>query len=138
MLFLVVPSPPCRHCPHQSVILVPTQLNPLRPMVGLAIAPSTKWMYIADFKQFNKFCTLIKVKPTLPIPPKRLQLFAAYLADSVSHKTIKVYIAGLRLGHILRGLPDPTQNPVLAYTVDFISLRTLRKRERGPCPMQIY
>ena len=46
----------------------------------------------------------------------------------MSHKTIKVYIAGLRLGHILRGLPDPTQDPVLAYTIRGI------KRQQGDQP----
>ena len=30
------------------------------------------------------------------------------------------------------------ENELVNCTVDFISLRTLRKRERAPCPMQMY
>ena len=116
-----VPSPICHPRSHQ--------LDPLRPMAfSRACHSPVHQTNIHSRLQCNKFGTLIKVKPTLLIPPERLQLFAAYLANSVSHKTIKVYIAGLRLGHILRGLPDPTQDPVLAYTIRGI------KRQQGEQP----
>ena len=119
--------------PHQSVTLAPTQLDLLRPMAfSRACHSPVHQTNIHSRLQCNKFGTVIKVKPTLPIPPERLQLFAAYLANSVSHKTIKVYIAGLRLGHILRGLPDPTQDPVLAYTIRGI------KRQQGCSPEPAY
>ena len=54
-----------------------------------------------------------KRSPPNSIPPKSC-LQHTWPTHTALHKTIRVYVAGLRLGHILRGLPDPTQDLMLA------------------------
>ena len=41
--------------------------------------------------------------------------FVAYLADQVSFKTIKLYLAGIRFAHIENSLPDPFQEAPLLH-----------------------
>ena len=64
-----------------------------------------------------EFCSTYNLEVSLPVTHETLQLFVAHMARSVSFKTIKVYLAGLRLWHILKDLPDPTQNLLLSYTI---------------------
>ena len=47
------------------------------------------------------------------------------MACQVSYKTIKVYLAGIRLGHVERGFEDPTEDELLHL------LRTSIKRSQG-------
>ena len=96
--------------------------------LGLAIAPTTCRTYAAGIKRFLQFCSATGLSPPPPIPSHTLQLFAAYLANTVSYKTIKVYLAGLRHWHILKGLPEPTPDPLLEYTVRGI------RRQQGENP----
>ena len=70
---------------------------------------------------------------------------ASFGASSVSKLALFEYITSFPLPHpikILTMLHQVVTRSFLlwapACTVDFISLRTLRKRERGPCPMQMY
>ena len=44
-----------------------------------------------------------------------LRFFAAYLADQVSFKTIKLYPAGIRFTHTENSLPDPFQEAPLLH-----------------------
>lgn len=76
-------------------------------------------------RQFIAFCSSVGVSPTPPVSPSTLEFFATYMANSVSYKTIKVYLAGVRLWHVLEGLPDPTQDPRLHYAIVGI------KRQQG-------
>ena len=68
------------------------------------------------------------LSPILPASPSSLQLFAAFLAKSVSHRTIKVYLAAVRHWHILQGFPEPPDDPLLQYTLKGI------KRQQGVSP----
>ena len=45
--------------------------------------------------------------------PLILRYFCCYMACHVSYKTIKVYLAGICLGHIERGFEDPTKDELL-------------------------
>jgi len=51
----------------------------------------------------------------VPFPTSALTLpyFCCSLAQRVSHKTIKVYLAGIHLKHLKRSLPDPTKKELL-------------------------
>ena len=40
-------------------------------------------------------------------------IFCAQASQHISYKTLKVYLSGIRLAHIERGLPDPTDSPSL-------------------------
>ena len=48
-----------------------------------------------------------------PASPLTLHYFCCYVADQVSYKTIKVYLAGIRLEHLERGFEDPTKDELL-------------------------
>ena len=45
--------------------------------------------------------------PSFPGTETTLRFFAAYLADQVSFKTIKLYMAGIHFAHTENSLPDP-------------------------------
>ena len=53
---------------------------------------------------------------SFPATETTLSFFAAYLADQVSFKTIKLYLAGIRLAHTENSLLDPFQEaPLLRH-----------------------
>ena len=54
-----------------------------------------------------------------------MRYFCTFIASSVKHPTIKVYLNAIRLQHIELGYPDPTQDTLLQYTVKGI------RREQG-------
>ena len=48
-----------------------------------------------------------------PASPLTLRYFCCSLASQVSYKTIKVYLSGICLEHLERGLQDPTKDELL-------------------------
>ena len=68
-----------------------------------------------------------------------LRFFAAYLADQVSIKTIKLYLAGIRFVHIENSLPDPFQEAPLLHLLLRGIKRTvgLSSRQRLPITMTL-
>ena len=79
---------------------------------SLGVAQSTRRTYQAGVRALQKFCTQYAVVP-FPASPLTLRYFCCYLACQVSYKTIKVYLAGIRLEHLERGLEDPTKDDLL-------------------------
>ena len=71
-----------------------------------AIADSTRRSYQAGIRRYSNFCTS-RGWPSFPATETTLRFFAAYLADQVSFKTIKLYMAGIRFAHTENSLPDP-------------------------------
>ena len=71
-----------------------------------AIADSTRRSYQAGIRRYSNFCTSRRW-PGFPATETTLRFFAAYLADQVSFKTIKLYMAGIRFAHTENSLPDP-------------------------------
>ena len=77
--------------------------------------------------------------PSFPATENTLRFFAAYLADQVSFKTIKLYLAGIRFAHTENSLPDPFQEaPVLRLLLRGIKRTVgLSSRQRLPITMTL-
>ena len=71
--------------------------------------------------------------PPFPASSLILEYFCVHASQHVSYKTLKVYLSGIRLGHIERGMADPTK--VLHYTwcaEGFITSRVITKEPDYP------
>ena len=64
---------------------------------------------LAGIKALHQICA----QHTIPASPLTLRYFCCYMAHQVSYKTIKVYLAGIRLEHLERGFEDPTKDELL-------------------------
>ena len=78
------------------------------------LAPSTRQVYLSAQRRYLDFCRLDgRLSPEgalLPADEQSLMRFASFLADSVYHSSIKVYLSAVRSLHIDNGLPDPLVN----------------------------
>ena len=78
------------------------------------MAPSTRRSYASSQAQFISFCRqLEKLHPSgLPCPADEwtLCLFVTFLARTIKHSSIKMYLSGVRALHIDHGFPDPLIN----------------------------
>lgn len=75
------------------------------------LASSTRSSYQSGQKKFLEFCTQLgKIHPSgspCPADEWTLCLFATFLASSVQHSTIKVYLSAVRALHVEQGFSDP-------------------------------
>ena len=103
-----------------------------------AIADSTSRSYQAGIRRYSTFCASMKWQ-TFPATETTLRFFAAYLADQVSFKTIKLYLTGIRFAHIENSLPDPFQEaPLLHLLLRGIKRSVgLSSRQRLPITMTL-
>lgn len=76
---------------------------------ALGVATSTHCTYQTGIRAFQQFCYQFTI-PSIPATPLTLRYFCVSIVHKVSHKTIKVYLAGIRLEHIERGFLDPTND----------------------------
>ena len=103
-----------------------------------AIADSTRRSYQAGIRRYFNFCAS-RGWPSFPATETTLRFFAAYLADQVSFKTIKLYMAGIRFAHTENSLPDP----FLAAPLLHLLLRGIKRtlgltsRQRLPITMTL-
>ena len=78
------------------------------------LAPSTQKSYASGQRKFVEFCRQAgKLHPNgspCPVDEWTLCLFVSFLADSIQHSSIKVYLFAVRSLHIERGFPDPLLN----------------------------
>ena len=79
---------------------------------SLGVARSTCRTYQAGVRALQQFCTHYAIA-TFPASPLTLCYFCCYMTSRVSYKTIKVYLAGIRLEHLERGIKDPTKDELL-------------------------
>lgn len=79
---------------------------------SLGVASSTRRTYQTGLRAFQQFCYQFSIPP-FPASPLTLRYFCCSIAHKVSHKTIKVYLAGIRLEHIESGFRDPMNNELL-------------------------
>ena len=79
---------------------------------SLGVAQSTRRTYQAGVRAFQHYCTLYAIA-AYPASPLTLCYFCCYMAERVSYRTIKVYLAGIWLGHLERGLEDHTKDELL-------------------------
>ena len=91
----------------------------------LGAATSAWWIYQAGIKPLHQFCAQYTILP-FPASLLTLRYFCCHMAHQVSYKTIKVYLAGIRLEHLERGFEDPTKDELLQL------LCTGIKRSQGP------
>ena len=78
------------------------------------LAPSTRRVYLSAQRRYVDFCRqdghLSPDGALLPADEQSLMRFASFLADSLHHSSIKVYLSAVRSLHIDNGLPDPLIN----------------------------
>lgn len=79
--------------------------------MGASLAPSTRRSYRSGQNRFLEFCTAFHPSGSpYPASESTLELFASHLSSSVTHQTIKCYLAAVRSLHIERGMADPLSN----------------------------
>ena len=78
------------------------------------LAPSTRRVCLSAQRRYVDFCRqdghLSSDGALLPADEQSLMRFASFLADSLHHSSIKVYLSAVRSLHIDNGLPDPLIN----------------------------
>ena len=101
----------------------------LQQFIYLGVAPSTRHTYNSGINSFLQFCSHFSITP-YPASSLTLQFFCSNLARRVSYKTIKVYLAGIRLAHLELGYSDPTSDEPLRLVIRGI------RRWQGESPRQ--
>ena len=76
------------------------------------VAQSTRRTYQSGLNAYFSFCTRFNII-TVPASSLTLQYFCVDKSHLVSYKTLKVYLAAIRLMHIENGFPDPTTDESL-------------------------
>ena len=96
------------------------------------LASSTRNSYASGQRKFYDFChQLGKIHSSgspCPADEWTLCLFATFLARSVQHTTIKVYLSAVRSLHIEQGFADPLLNCLRLQRV----LRGIKRSQGGP------
>ena len=83
------------------------------------IAQSTQHTYQSGLYVYLLFCSRFNITPT-PASSLTLQYYCVDKSQSVSHKTLKIYLAAIRLMHIENDFPDLT-------TDESLHLRTVQR-----------
>ena len=102
------------------------------------IANSTRAVYQSGWRQYLKFCQ-DQTQPPLPLYEHILCRFTAVMSQTVSWKTIRVYLSALRFFQIRAGLPDPslTSFPRLTYVLKGIRRLTPTHQQHHRLPITI-
>ena len=79
---------------------------------SLGVAPSTRRTYRAGVRSYQQFCNQFNIQQ-FPATLLTLRYFCTSIAQRVSYKTIRVYLAGIHLEHLERGLHEPTDDKLL-------------------------
>ena len=111
----------------------------LKRLACKALAPSTSFIYRVGFRRFWSFC---RQQGALPMPASQymVALFAAYLSNSLSWKTIQVYLSSITHQHHLNRFRSPvTDNPTLQLVLRGIERQQSRIQPkcRRPITMQV-
>ena len=85
---------------------------------SLGVAASTHRTYQTGIRAFQQFCYQFSI-PSIPASPLTLCYFHASVAHRISHKTIKVYLAGIRLKRLREGFQDPTNDKLRQNILNF-------------------
>ena len=99
----------------------------LRQFVYLGVAPSTRQTYNSGVNSYLQFCAQFNIQP-YPASSLTLQFFCTDLSQRISYKSIKVYLAGIRLAHLERGHLDPTVDESLRLVI-----RAIRRLQGESC-----
>ena len=94
---------------------------------SLGVAQSTCRTYQDGVRALQQLCTHYAIAD-FPASPLTLRYFCCYMVSRVLYKTIKVYLAGIRLEHLERDLKDLMKDELLHL------LGTSIKRSQGARP----
>ncbi len=94
------------------------------------LAKSTTKVYHSAQRMYLKFCSRLHLQP-LPASEAVLLLFVAEKAQTVSHSTIKSYLAGIRNLHIMKGYGNPIAD-FLRLELAVRGVQRLKPRTRRP------
>ena len=115
------------------------------------VEASTRRSYQASLECYLTFCAMGH-RTLFPASEEKMMDFCAFIAQSASYATIKVYLAGIRLEHIERGFShlfddSPRLKLLLrdirrkgAYTYQFhlsISMDVLLSLKRSLCDVSV-
>ena len=103
----------------------------LRQFIYLGVAPSTRQTYNSGINSYLKFCARFNIQP-YPASSLTLQFFCTDLSQHISYKSIKVYLAGLRLAHLELGHSDPTVDESLRLVI-----RGIRRLQGESCHQRL-
>ena len=96
------------------------------------LAASTRKSYATAPSQFLSFCyQLCRIHSSgspCPADEWTLCLFATFLAGSLQHSSIKVYLFGMRALHIKQGFADPLHNCLRLQRV----IRGIKRTQGSP------
>ena len=76
---------------------------------SLRLELSTRQIYQAGIRSYQQFCDQFNIQQ-FPATSLILHYICTPIAQCVSYKIIKVYLAGIHLEHLQRGLHDPTDD----------------------------
>ena len=101
------------------------------------LAPSTRKSYASGQRKFYDFCLhagrLHQNGSPCPAEEWTLCLFVSFLADSVQHLSIKVYLSAVLSLHIEQGFPDPLINCLRLQRV----LRGIKRSQGSPAAQRL-
>ena len=101
------------------------------------LAPSTRKAYASGQRKFVEFCRqagkLHSNGSPCPADEWTLCLFVSFLADSIQHSSIKVYLSAVRSLHIEQGFPDPLLNCLRLQRV----LRGVKRSQGSPVAQRL-
>ena len=101
------------------------------------LAPSTRRAYASGQRKFVEFCRqagkLHSNGSPCPADEWTLCLFVSFLADSIQHSSIKVYLSAVRSLHIEQGFPYPLLNCLRLQRV----LRGVKRSQGSPAAQRL-
>ena len=101
------------------------------------LAPSTRRAYASGQRKFVEFCRqagkLHSNGSPCPADEWTLCLFVSFLADSIQHSSIEVYLSAVRSLHIEQGFPDPLLHCLRLQRV----LRGVKRSQGSPAARRL-
>jgi hypothetical protein len=96
-------------------------------------------VYRSGWRQYIRFCQAHRYSP-LPLSEHTLCQFAAVMSQTVTWKTIRIYLSALRFFQIRAGLPDPSLSsfPRLTYVLRGIHRLTPDRQRRHRLPITMH
>lgn len=96
-------------------------------LVANSKAPATQAAYAKHWETYVAFCDTFELPAEAPVPAETVSLFLSYLADRgslrdgtspLSHGYLAQAVAAIRQFHLNKGLPSPTDDPIVRDILD--------------------
>ena len=97
------------------------------------LAPTTRRTYASAQRKYIDFCSQLGRQSPCPADEKTLSLFITFLAQTLQHRSIKVYLSAVRSLHIEQGFADPLANCVRLQQV----FRGIKRSQGSPTPQRL-